>query len=117
MDSEGKKAFLHTPGPWVVEDIFEDGGFDICLGYPLPGAGNPIPFASVNGVDEFGDCPKTRKEAKANARLIAAAPDLLEIARIVVKSRESLEKLTYEEAKNAYDNARRIVDSLTQETE
>lgn len=68
---------VHTPGPWTVEDIFEDGGLDIIIGYQIPDAGSPIPVAHICGVDEHGGPPKTKKEVAANARLIAAAPELL----------------------------------------
>jgi hypothetical protein len=73
----------HTPGPWKTEDIFEDGGLDICIGYEIEGAGSPVPIAHVVAVDDHGFCPKTKSEVDANARLMAAAPELLEIVRHV----------------------------------
>lgn len=56
----------HTPGPWNCPRIFyKDGYF---TGQAHKDNGN-CPF------EVFGE---TREEAEANARLIAAAPDLLE---------------------------------------
>lgn len=62
----------HTPGPW---EVFLDDDF-----YPGIEAKDRRYSIIVFG-DEGGDCGvqgKTHEEALANARLIAAAPDLLE---------------------------------------
>ena len=60
----------HTPGPWAVQDIKSDGTMvyrRICVGN-----------TSVGSVGAY-KLPKGREaEAEANARLIAAAPELLE---------------------------------------
>lgn len=81
-----------TKGPWVVDDIFEEGGLDIVLGYDVPRAGSPIPIAFVHGVDEHGGPPQKKSEVRANANLLAAAPELLaacEAARqFIVKADE-----------------------------
>ena len=59
----------HTPGPWAVEEDFNDGeelvGFNI-ISVP---SGNEV--VSNEGISGNSD------EDRANARLIAAAPDLL----------------------------------------
>ena len=62
----------HTPGPWNIEK--EDGEF-IAI-YSSKSSGS-ILLADV--LDIYG------KESKANARLIAAAPDLLEACQYVVR--------------------------------
>jgi hypothetical protein len=69
----------HTQGPLEVEDIFGDGGYCVVLGYDVPGAGSPmmIGFAIGPGEHEV-KVPATTEEAKANATLWAAAPDMLE---------------------------------------
>jgi hypothetical protein len=54
----------HTPGPWEISKN-EAGELDICEA----GAGNMLA--------DLAKC----KNAEANARLIAAAPEMLEIAR------------------------------------
>lgn len=76
----------HTKGPWVVDDIFEEGGLDIVLGYGVPGAGSPIPIAFVHGVDEHGGPPKTKAEVRANANLLGAAPELLSALKGLLES-------------------------------
>lgn len=71
----------HTPGPWVVNgkvrEVGADGGekhrlycADIVLGAEWRGY-----VASVQSCDHIDGI--TREEAEANARLIAAAPDLV----------------------------------------
>lgn len=66
----------HTPGPWCVENVNSEHDHDICLGYDVPKAGSPILLASVY-FDEEHDGPITQRQANWNAKLIAAAPDLL----------------------------------------
>lgn len=67
----------HTPGPWSIftdekhkhnAGIEADGFSIICIGYP----------DETPAMDDSGVCGRTEEEAQANARLIAAAPDLLE---------------------------------------
>lgn len=56
----------HTPGPWnVIEGVADGGG--IAIGPDLEDVG-PHALVTFNG-----------GESEANARLIAAAPDLLEV--------------------------------------
>lgn len=62
----------HTPGPWATRinswsrwEIFGGSG---CL-------------ASVSKPDDPASPPKEWRECEANARLIAAAPDLLDLAK------------------------------------
>ena len=69
----------HTPGPWRAEAVMSDGPHDICLVNPVrptQETGWPVVVASVYGGDD--DFQIGHDEASANARLIAAAPDLLE---------------------------------------
>lgn len=55
---------MHTPGPWNAA--------------PAPRLG------FVAWTDALGDLPNTGEEGDANARLIAAAPDLLAALRALV---------------------------------
>jgi len=63
----------HTPGPWTIEDredrllIWSDGRHDYIASLP----------ADIDGLDSEEVAANVRKEQEANARLIAAAPDLL----------------------------------------
>ena len=72
----------HTPGPWVaIEDALTNGGLtsNILIRARVLGAVRNITLAKV---DRFGG-----EEAIANARLIAAAPELLELLKAVVATR------------------------------
>lgn len=70
----------HTPGPWIVPDEKLDR--DVTIYTRIQESGNPLYIARVYGQGTFGP---QRPETKANARLIAAAPELLELARAVSK--------------------------------
>lgn len=66
----------HTPGPWQAMPVAEHsttGQTIIVLNY------DGYPTAFVPG---WTDNPETTSEAQANARLIAAAPDLLAALRL-----------------------------------
>lgn len=64
----------HTPGPWLV---FEpDKSLDAA--YPgIDAEAHSIVVYGQDDVDDGGVKGATREQARANARLIAAAPDLL----------------------------------------
>lgn len=66
----------HTPGPWHVDAVHSEALHEVCMTNPPPKEGNPVVLASVEYDQDRGTCP-TLREANANARLIAAAPDLL----------------------------------------
>lgn len=58
----------HTPGPWRVEDG------ELLAG----GDSGAVVLGSIHGADDYPCCEEDiDAECKANARLIAAAPDLL----------------------------------------
>jgi hypothetical protein len=65
----------HTPGPWIVEAEHEDG--EALISSARQEAWSA--FARV--VVRMADCQHDRPEGLANARLIAAAPDLLKVLR------------------------------------
>jgi hypothetical protein len=59
----------HTPGPWSVNE-FTDGSFVIDPRFGLNGGHNVVGVGAITG-----------PHAHANARLIAAAPDLLALLK------------------------------------
>lgn len=75
-------ALRHTPGPWLSTSTGE-----VMRGYSQPFAisqsGQPNLVAGV-----FGDVEGGEEVAKANARLITAAPDLLEALADALKYAE-----------------------------
>lgn len=84
QNAEGRVG--HTPGPWLVNgEVREVGGADgtkhmlycadIVLGSRSEGGWRGY-IASIQSCDHLGN-GITREEAESNARLIAAAPDLL----------------------------------------
>jgi hypothetical protein len=62
------RQVAHTPGPWTVHELEDQGKFSIVHWGPLAYVGD------VGGHDGMAT-------ARANARLIAAAPDLLAALR------------------------------------
>ena len=88
LSSNSQKDTAHTPGPWKYEQsatdpsdfiVTEPTGRTIC---------EPNDPLYANDIEEFA--PGLRfisvAEAQANARLIAAAPELLEALRRVIDS-------------------------------
>jgi hypothetical protein len=61
----------HTPGPWEIKDIENDANYIRIRGKKLG-----FRYKIANVIAEFSN---EIDESKANARLIAAAPDILEI--------------------------------------
>lgn len=78
IQGEQMSTALHTPGPWELETVKTSAGICHKIG-PFPGTcGREVGHACVY-VDGLGvpDSDPKRIELLANARLIAAAPDLL----------------------------------------
>jgi len=67
-------ADAHTPGPWEQHNLMV---YECSCGHTLA---------------HLGGC--TDPEAEANARLMAAAPDLLEFARYAIERIETLRGMT-----------------------
>lgn len=74
----------HTPGPWRVEEnttlIWGDCNTD---DHSTRGMGYPIAEARINPSGNWSTGPYA-DEGEANARLIAAAPDLLAAAKNLI---------------------------------
>lgn len=71
----------HTPGPWIPGCIVSDDCACNCTAILAPVYMGSVANVSVdNGksISEGGNDSPPLEEAKANARLISAAPDLLE---------------------------------------
>lgn len=96
-----KEMSAHTPGPWGVRKIESDGGLVYCL------IGNPtsirkmrggIAFAGTYARRALDNAPTGERiavdETLANARLIAAAPDLLMALRAML---DAVSRTTYPE--------------------
>jgi hypothetical protein len=100
----------HTPGPWGVEDPF---GPDLLLIVSRP-SGPPHQWGHIAQVslERENNLDPTRKEAEANARLIAAAPDMLETLKDIAARQTWNEatqarpqvRFTKAEFSNALDN-------------
>jgi hypothetical protein len=71
----------HTPGPWSASEENCGGGMNIFAGKLR--IGHTAEVSEINA-SRVGARPVTSDEAKANARVIAAAPDLLDAARTVL---------------------------------
>ncbi len=70
----------HTPGPWVVNgDPAKLSEYAICAESRGKGYGSSVAVATQRD----GRNPISREEAMANARLIAAAPEMLDVVRSV----------------------------------
>ena len=67
----------HTPGPWAVDPMFRSdvqaGGKEVCVAFLPDDAGAEFHIAGEMAAQSI-------YEAFANARLIAAAPELLAVA-------------------------------------
>jgi hypothetical protein len=73
----------HSPGPWrVTDEINRFSGGEVIR--PNKGDGIDSPVAFVCDFNRYD----RDEERQANARLIAAAPELLEAARLVVEHQD-----------------------------
>lgn len=84
---------VHTPGPWMPGHFVDENSGCKCrciLSERYMGAIAEIRIDNGLPISEGGnDCPPL-EEAKANGRLIAAAPDLFEIVTRMVKEADDL---------------------------
>jgi hypothetical protein len=90
-----------TPGPWFV---FGNGH---CVGGPFSGVGGE-PGQATAGVAMCGMRLRTEEECEANARLIAAAPELLAVVNDLVSWFGDMPSL-YRNHHNSYTQATRLL--------
>lgn len=83
-----------TPGPWLVGRVGNHLSIEATVG---PGLGHEVAM-----IRDFGDGPDSAIPVMANAKLIAAAPDLLAALKAML---ESLHETHYE----AYEQAVEVV--------
>jgi len=69
----------HTPRPWVVKETSQEGCYDIIVDDKNWTDYGKIWVASTISVN------KLQEECKANAKLIAAAPEMFEAMKIFVE--------------------------------
>lgn len=77
MPNPPARETRHTPGPWFLIN-------DCCVGGPI----EPGWEEAGCGIAHCGMRARTEEEAAANARLIAAAPSLLEALRSIASQCE-----------------------------
>lgn len=98
---ETKLKFKGTPGPWEIADI--DDGWKDCVS-ARSANGNVIAVAETDN----------KEAAEADARLIAAAPDMLEVLQDLVNTWMSPDK-SIGEMCYSIENAQRIIKKALEE--
>ena len=105
MSEAGGKASKHTPGPWIMANglqIWHDGE-------------NTIHSPRICTIQNAADPVRqlAALEMNANARLIAAAPDLLDALRESRKHLHELDRLTRAIDLGCHPGARNLVAAMT----
>jgi hypothetical protein len=75
-----------TPGPWAVRPSWAQcdvDSFEVFPDYDKPDIGQRLEVASVGCATAHEEFDEVIAEAYANALLISAMPDLIEVARMV----------------------------------
>ena len=87
-------AEKHTTGPWHV-GAQNDLLFIVAGRAPAINNDYPVHDAARTVISQIEECDKDRTEVEANARLIAAAPELLEMVRVLALSDADLAGSVY----------------------
>lgn len=102
----------HTPGPWTIDEVFQEPSrytkywvAHLNLGPQRTEGPWPDATATVAPCLGLAGQPVSREIIEANARLIAAAPDLLHVAEMVVRG-DAADGALYGFAKAALDKAK-----------
>lgn len=97
----------HTPGPW---EVFTGAG----IPHPgIEGSGISIVVFGAKGERDMGVLGRTPKQAIANARLIAAAPELLDALTAIIEIGKR--DLTNPKYDSYFDTARDAIAKATGE--
>lgn len=72
----------HTPGPWKFEKRSGMAG----RSHPFNISANFYSATAVDGRDQVAEIVSPREHAEANARLIAAAPELLQALKDLLRN-------------------------------
>jgi hypothetical protein len=84
MEATKEKRATFTPGPWQIEDC-------------TPGESTGLRFEVATKDSVIARTTDGWKEAHANARLIAAAPDLLEQCKLFEKVLKAIGDMGYKD--------------------
>ena len=101
----------HTPGPWYNSTANPHA-------VNKDGKGLAIGIATTHGTDDanYSDFFPSTEEAKANARLIAAAPELLEALVVALMDLEQAQAETHIDFRGSIDAVRAAIAKATGET-
>lgn len=90
----------HTPGPWKIYDAAC--GLDYYPGIEVSNSSKSIIVFGTDIDDQSGVRGDSRTERIANAKLIAAAPELLEALMMLLETNEALPNLKFSAEVKAY---------------
>lgn len=74
----------HTPGPWTVEESPNYQGIPGLYGATICGSGHGVLIAEIRGAVQIDGTRHT--ENGANAKLLAAAPEMLAALQLILNS-------------------------------
>lgn len=97
----------HEPGPWTLSEP-RSYGFDL-LAPGVSGPGRGGWFMELHSGERADDPPAFREAFDANARLIAAAPELLEILEVAAPTIWVAAELAADNGELENENSRRRI--------